>query len=177
MADPKKITVVLSSAGGAAAIAWSKAVRISRAPLLLLLAALITACRPDTPSSPTGITFTDLGGKWTYTAEDIRGAGLVCSISALELTLRQIPGAGYFVGESSGGILECLGGSEVVVIPLQPLPVDSGYTFNEHVAFHIYNRDWRNSGTVTAQEMSGNLVLRNGTAVMDGKFKAVRSPR
>ena len=144
---------------------------------LISIAALAGGCRPDAPSAPTGLGFTDLSGKWTYTAEEISGGGLSCSISGLELTVRQIAGAGYFVGDSSGGILECTGGSERVVVSLQPLPIDSGYTFNEHVAFNIYNPDWRNSGTATPEKMSGTLILRNGTSVIEGKFDAVRSSR
>lgn len=158
---------------------------------LLLLGS--AACKPDLgvePDLPPGVRiFLTLAGTWRYTATDVRLAGssgpAPCRIDGVTLQLEQRRGErtgrpiGAFTGRSQGGQLTCAGNLAFLSGPVSSFPVDSGYTFNEFVAFDIGSPTWRHDGRVSTHDsvrvdsMWGAFTLNSGGIELNGLFSAV----
>ena len=163
----------------------SRASRLAGAALLLMV-----ACAPDIslPTEvPPGVKFLQVTGEWSYSATEIRRIGVPsdppCEITGVTLRLDQIPTAGAFSGRSSGGTLVCTGELALFSGPLASLPIQTGYTFNEFVAFDFGSADWRHDGRVSTSDsvnvtsMTGTFTVKGGSVELRGEFMVHRRAR
>ncbi|HEX2187624.1 MAG TPA: hypothetical protein VHG51_01940 [Longimicrobiaceae bacterium] len=156
-------------------------------PVLAALAVLAAGCSPDVEVDPTepGLVPQAVGGRWAYTGSDVRLAGRAgdapCEVTGLELDIEQLFHNGRMTrtleGRTSGGTLTCRGELSFLSGPLQTYPITNGHTFNEHIAFSIGTDDWRHSGFVQGDSMSGTFTLQQGAVKFEGRFVARRRSR
>ena len=95
-----------------------------RIPLLLLIPVFL-ACGGD-DGDIMGPSIPSVAGSWTYSATNLSGSGISCSVSGTSLVLNQ--SGGTFTGSYSGGTLSCSGGGVTL-----SAPVGSGIVVNGSV--------------------------------------------
>jgi hypothetical protein len=136
----------------------------------------LAGCRPDM-SGPEAVVLPDLSGDWSYSAEEIRAAGMhgggECAIDQVTLTLAPWRATGFF-GRSDGGRLQCSGALTPLSTELPSYPIRRGGMVSHHIAFDFGNPEWRHQGYMEADTMWGTFLLRTGGAELTGTFKARR---
>lgn len=139
----------------------------------VLVTVLATGCRDATGPKPVSV-----GGVWLYTATNLTdGSSFRCTVSSLSLRLNQ--SGSTFSGTTSGGGLQCYGGSILLVSQaLAPLPVVNGSISGSSVIFDIESSDFHNVGEVQGGSMTGTATFRvptqSGVVVLSGSFAAAR---
>lgn len=138
------------------------------APLLLAFA---VACGGD--SSGPNINLT---GSWLYSTSNLSGSGLSCSSGGTTLAITH-QGAS-FSGTYNGGTITCTGGGVTQSAGIGVGSIVSGALTGNSVTFDLDTSDWRNTGSVTGNSMSGSLTVRlvvdNVTHTLTGNWGASR---
>lgn len=119
----------------------------------------------------------NLSGNWLYSTTNVSGSGLSCSSGGTLLSVTHQGGS--FSGTYSGGTITCNIGGVTESGPLGVGTVVSGSLAGTAVTFDLDTSDWRNSGTVSGNSMSGSLVVRlvvdNVTHTLTGNWGASRT--
>ena len=156
-------------------VPWRYAVRRI---LLLLLIPVFLACGGD-DSDIMGPSIPSVAGSWTYNATNMTGSGVSCSVSGTSLVLTQ--SSGTFTGSYSGGTISCSGPGGTANVPLGSGTVANGsVTSAGAVSFDFDTQDWRNTGTLSGNSISGTVVVRldlgapTGVVTLSGNFSAAR---
>ncbi len=156
-------------------VPWRYAVRRI---LPLLLIPVFLACSDDSgdimgPSMPS------VAGSWTYSATNLSGSGVSCSVSGTSLVITQ--SSGTFTGSYNGGTLSCTGGGVTSSSPVGSGTIVSGsVTSAGATSFDFDTQDWRNTGTLSGNSISGTVVVRidlgapTGVITLSGNFSAAR---
>ncbi|HEY8468350.1 MAG TPA: hypothetical protein VIL18_01845 [Longimicrobiales bacterium] len=138
-------------------------------------AVLLLAGCSDSPSEPRR---PNLTGQWAYSATNISGGGVSCDVVGVTLNLTQ--SGSTFSGSATGGVLTCRAGGESVSVNLTSAVVANGSINGNQVVFDIDTSDWRNTGTLSGNSMSGVVNVRIdmgapiGVILLSGNFSAVR---
>lgn len=144
----------------------------SAARLSPLLLAFAIACGGD--GTGPGINLT---GNWLYSTSNVSGSGLSCSSSGTTLSITQQ--GSTFSGTYSGGTITCNIGGVTESAPIGVGSVVSGSLAGTAVTFDLDTSDWRNSGTVSGNSMSGSLIVRlvidNVAYTLTGNWGASRT--
>ena len=154
---------------------WRYAVRRT---LLLLLIPVFLACGGD-DDGLMGPSIPSVAGSWTYNMSNLSGGGLSCSTTGTSLVFNQ--SASTFTGTYSGGTLSCTGGGGTASVPVGTGTVVNGsVTTAGAVSFDFDTQDWRNTGTLSGNSISGTVVVRidlgapTGVITLSGNFSAAR---
>ncbi len=146
-----------------------------RIPLLLLIPVFL-ACGGDDIMGPS---IPSVDGSWTYNVTNLSGSGISCNVSGTSMVLTQ--SGGTFTGSYSGGTSSCTGPAGPISTPIGSGPVANGsVTSAGAVSFDIDTQDWRNTGTLSGNSMSGTVTVRldlgapTGVVLLSGNFSAAR---
>lgn len=145
---------------------------------LTLLAALatlaVTACGDS--SGPGSNNAPPLTGSWSYSTTNLNAIGVTCNSSGTILTITQ--SGSTFSGSYSGGTLSCTSSSGTLSGAIGTGVVVSGSVVGNSVSFDLDTSDWRNSGSISGNSMSGTVTVRvvvSGTPyTLTGAFGAAR---
>ena len=150
-----------------------------RRTLLLLLIPVFPACSGDADGAGgmMGPSIPSVAGSWTYNASNLSGSGVSCGVSGTSLAFTQ--SAGTFTGTYNGGTLSCTGPGGTVTGSVGSGTVANGsVTTAGAVSFDFDTQDWRNTGTVSGNSISGTVVVRidlgapSGVVTRSGNFSA-----
>ena len=154
---------------------WRYAVRRT---LLLLLIPVFLACGGD-DDGLMGPSISSVAGSWTYNMTNLSGGGLSCSATGTSMIFTQ--SASTFTGTYNGGTLSCISGGVTVSAPVGTGTVVNGsVTTAAAVSFDFDTQDWRNTGTLSGNSISGTVVVRidlgapTGIITLSGNFSAAR---
>ena len=138
---------------------------------ILTMVALLSAC---SASDSTGPKNANVSGSWGYTATNLTGSGLSCSISNVTMTVNQT--GTTFSGSYSSGTLNCgtLGGGNFT-----GGTVVTGTVSGNGVSFNFDTQDWNNTGTISGTSMSGTATMRvvltgGQPLILTGNFSAIK---
>lgn len=156
-------------------VPWRYAVRRL---LLLPLIPVFLACGGDN-GDIMGPSIPSVAGSWTYSATNLSSSGVSCSVSGTSLVFTQ--SGGTFTGSYSGGTISCSGGGATVSSPVgSGIVVNGSVTTAGAVSFDFDTQDWRNSGTLSGNSISGTVTIRldlgapTGVVTLSGNFSAGR---
>lgn len=143
---------------------------------LLLTGAICAsaACSGDA----TGPEAPSLSGRWTFNASNMSGSGMSCNLSAVALNISQQ--GNTFTGTYSGGRLTCTAGGQVLTQDWGSGTVVNGSVNGNSIAFDFDTSDYRQTGTLSGNSISGNGVWREdlgapyGVVTLNGSFSAAR---
>ncbi|MEN8376962.1 MAG: hypothetical protein ABFS34_16160, partial [Gemmatimonadota bacterium] len=143
-----------------------------RLAVLVLMAAAAAGCGDD----PTGPSTPNVAGAWSYAATNVTAATVTCSFTNVSLSLTQ--SGTTFSGTYSGGLLSCSAPGASFSEPIGGGPVASGTINGTSVTFDMDSSDWRNTGTISGNSMSGTVnvrvVVEGVPIVLTGNFSAAR---
>ena len=149
--------------------------RFTITPFVALTALLAAACGGDS-SGPGSNNAVPLTGSWSYSTSNLSAIGVTCNSSGTILTVTQV--GSTFSGTYSGGTLSCTSSSGTVSGAVGSGVVVSGSLVGNAVSFDLDTSDWRNTGSVTGNSMSGTVTVRvvvSGTLyTLTGAFGAAR---
>lgn len=111
----------------------------------------------------------DVSGAWNYSASNMTGGGLSCSLSGLAMTLSQA--GATFTGVTTSGRMSCTGAESFTT---RTFNVASGAIAGASVNFDFDTQDWHHTGTLNGNTMSGSVTFRVGTTTLAGQFSATR---
>lgn len=122
--------------------------------LYLALATVgLAACGKDSTGPNINLT-----GNWSYSTSNITDGSVSCSSSGTTLSVTQQ--GNTFSGTYSGGTLTCQtsggSGSNTVGTGI----VATGSIAGNGVTFDLDTSDWRNTGTLSGNSMSGTVLVR-----------------
>ena len=149
--------------------------------LLLLLIPVFLACGGDDDGAGgmMGPSIPSIAGSWTYNASNLSGSGVSCGVSGTSLAFTQ--SAGTFTGTYTGGTLSCTGPGGTVTGSVGSATVANGsVTTAGAVSFDFDTQDWRNTGTLSGNSISGTATVRldfgspTGVITLSGNFSAAR---
>jgi hypothetical protein len=140
----------------------------------VLTAFVIAGC----DKSGTEPTIRDVSGIWEYSASNVSGAGVSCSVTGTLLYIDQTEG--LFTGSYDGGTFWCSGPGGTFSQTIVGGIVVNGIVDGPSVRFDFDDSSYRHTGTVTGNAMSGSVVLNvdlgspSGVVTLTGEFVAVR---
>jgi hypothetical protein len=141
--------------------------------LVLTLAAAIVGCGSDSTTAPD----ISLSGRWTYSATNLTGSGIVCNVSGVIMNLTQ--NGTTITGTVSSGTVTCTGPGGTDTENLGNDVIANGQINGTAVQFDIGTSDVHNVGTLNGNSISGAVTLRiaAGTTIiiLSGNFSAVKS--
>ncbi len=156
-------------------VPWRYAVRRM---LLLLLIPVFLACGDD-GGDIMGPSIPSVAGPWAYDASSLNGSGLSCNVSGTSLVFTQ--SGGTLTGSHSGGTISCAGPTGTVSLPVGSGTIVNGsVTSAGAVSFDLDTQDWRNTGTLSGNSISGTATVRidlgspTGVVTLSGNFSAAR---
>lgn len=134
----------------------------------LVLGLLVAGC-----SDSTGPDIPRLNGSWSYAATNITGGGLTCSITGMTLTLSQT--GNTVTGSTLGGRMSCQAGTLTETFDIAAGTLTGGSINGNVVRFSMGTTGaFQNTGTLTDNAISGQLVINLSDAVLAGTFVAAR---
>ena len=138
----------------------------------------IAACgSSDSTTGPAGPTNANVAGSWNYSATNLTGGGVSCSVSGTVMTFTQA--GATFSGTYSGGTLIC----GAPGVPNQTAPIGSGTIASgtvsiNNVSFNFDTSDWQNTGAISGNTIAGTAVVRttdgSTTTLLTGNFSATK---
>ncbi len=138
------------------------------------LAAFGTSCGDDDPSGPK---IPNVAGSWIYEATDLTASGVTCNFTNVPMTLAQ--DGTTFSGAYAGGLLACTGPGGSFSEQVAGGAIVSGTISGNTVRFDLDTSDWRNTGTISGDTMSGTVAVRvddgTTTVTLAGVFSAARN--
>lgn len=139
--------------------------------LTLALALTLTACGDDGPTEPQNA---NLAGVWLYSANNLSGSGVACSINGLRLTLQQT--GQTFSGNATGGTMTCSASGFTDSTQMADQPITAGTVTQNSVTFKV-GSVLEHTGHVSGGGLTGTVTLRadngaGGTLLMSGAFVA-----
>jgi hypothetical protein len=134
----------------------------------------IVSCGGGDVSGPTNA---NIAGSWTYTMTNLAGGGLTCFSSGTTMTFSQ--SGATFTGTYSGGTLSCSApGFGPVSQTIGNGTIATGTVNINSVSFDLDTSDWRNTGTVSGNSISGTVVVRftsgSTSVILNGSFAAIK---
>ena len=155
-----------------------------KAIVLVAVFALVGCGGDGRTTGPTGPQIPNISGSWTYNATNVsgtvQGIGVSCRFEDITLSINQT--GTTFTGQTSGGAGTCSLGvlGDVGPDPLDPATIVSGQITGNSVTFDFETSDWRNTGTISGNSMSGTVTVRVdfgagiGVLVLTGNWAAAR---
>ena len=137
--------------------------------LLLTLIPVFLAC----DSTP------DVAGSWGYSATNLSGSGVSCSVTGTSMVITQSEST--FTGTYTGGTFSCSGPGGTLSSTIGSGTVVNGSVTDEGVvSFDLDTQDWRNTGSLSGNSISGTVTVRFdlgtpiGVVTLSGNFSAAR---
>ena len=140
--------------------------------VLLSAALLLAACGSDS-TGPNNVT--SVSGRWSFTATNLAGGGVTCSIFGVTMQLSQTGSTftGHTVANSSGtfGTFTCSGGGQTINEDIEGQDqIAAGTIQGNVVTFDIGTSDLHSTGTVSGSSISGQTVLKLSDGTVTGNL-------
>lgn len=137
--------------------------------MLVCLMLIATGCGSDS----TGPEAARLTGSWSYNATGITGGGLSCSMTGLTLLLTH--SGSSLSGTTAGGRMDCQAGTIVESFIVGAGTITNGSINGNVVTFSMGTTGaFRNTGTLSGNAITGQLVITLDQTVLAGNFTAIR---